>query len=118
MTRLITVEQHPATAAQESYANPAILLEGNPLLRKWAALALNNDKIKVGVMQAEPGVNRSFKDGMFEFCYLIEGVVELTPDGGEAVRYTAGDTFLMESGYKGQWRTIETYKKVYVCVYE
>lgn len=117
MSRLNTVVQHPADAPEEGYINPAILLAGNPLLQKWAPDCIAGDKIKVGVMGGEPGTNRSIKDGVFEFCYLIEGVIELTEDGCEPKLYHAGDTFYMEPGYKGQWRTIETYKKVYVCVY-
>lgn len=118
MKLLTTVEQHPVQTPEEGYINPDILLEGNPLLQKWAPMAINNNKIKVGVMGGEPGVNRSAKRGMFEFCYLIEGVIELTEEGCEPKTYKAGDTFVMEDGYRGIWRTLETYKKVYVCVYD
>ncbi|MBN26403.1 MAG: DUF861 domain-containing protein [Alteromonadaceae bacterium] len=117
MRRLQTVVQHPSEAPSESYADPTILLEGNPLLEKWAHVAAGNDNIKVGVMTCEPSVNRSVKNGFFEFCYLIEGLIELTEEGGEPVTYKAGDTFLMQDGFQGIWRTIEKYKKVYVCVY-
>ena len=61
MSRLQTVVQHPAEAPTESYANPEILIEGNPLLEKWAHVAAGNDKIKVGVMTCEASVNRSVK---------------------------------------------------------
>ncbi len=118
MRLLSTVEQHSTDVPEESYINPEILLEGNPLLKKWAPLAINNDKIKVGVMGGGPGVNRSAKTGMFEFCYLIEGKIELTEDGCAPKYFSAGDTFVMEDGYRGTWRTIDTYKKVYVCVYD
>lgn len=118
MALLKTVEQTPSEPATEGYIDPNILLQGNPLLQKWAPFIANNGEIKVGVMGGGPGVNRSVKNGVFEFCYLIDGVIELTEDGCEPIRYQAGDTFFMEDGYKGQWKTIETYKKVYVCVYK
>ena len=118
MSLLQTVVQHPSEAPATSYADPKILLEGNPLLEKWAHVASGNDKIKVGIMTCEPSVNRSVKKGFFEFCYIIEGLIELTEDGGEPVTYKAGDTFLMQEGFAGTWRTIEKYKKVYVCVYD
>lgn len=118
MSLLKTIVHHPSDAPDVSYANPAILIEGNPLLEKWPQLTTEDDKIKIGVMTCEPSVNRSVKAGFLEYCYLIEGVVEITEDGGEPVTYQAGDTFVLQNGFKGVWRTIEKYKKVYLCVYE
>lgn len=117
MTLLNTVEQSPAEKPEERFVNPDILLEGNPLLQLWAPYLSASKKVKIGVMSGEPGVNRSAKNGMLEFCYMIEGEIELTEDGCEPKRYSAGDTFFMEDGYRGTWRTIETFRKIYVCVY-
>lgn len=118
MSLLKTIVQHPSEAPDVSRANPDILLEGNPLLEKWPQLTTDGDKIKIGVMTCEPSVNRSVKKGFLEYCYLIEGVVEITEDGGEPVTYKAGDTFVLQDGFEGVWRTIEKYKKIYLCVYQ
>ena len=33
-------------------------------------------------------------------------------------RGRAGDSFVMKPGFVGVWRTIETVRKIYVCVYD
>jgi uncharacterized cupin superfamily protein len=30
----------------------------------------------------------------------------------------AGDSFVMKPGFVGVWRTLETVRKIYVCVYD
>ena len=42
----------------------------------------------------------------WEFCRVLEGVCELTPDGGEAQRFAAGDSFVIEPRLAGAWRVI------------
>ena len=49
---------------------------------------------------------------------MLEGVCELVPDGGEAVRYGEGDSFIIEPGFSGVWRVIEPMKKRYVVRYD
>jgi len=67
-------------------------------------------------MAGEPGTNKSIKGERFEFCLILEGSVEITPDGGEPQTYRAGDSFIMKPGYIGTWKTIETMRKLYVVV--
>ena len=43
-------------------------------------------------------------------------MVEITPDGGEPVIYRAGDSFVMKPGFTGNWKTIETVRKIYLTV--
>jgi uncharacterized cupin superfamily protein len=69
-----------------------------------------------GVWEATPGETRSIKGETFEFCHILTGVIEITPDGGEAVTYRAGDSFVMKPGFTGVWKTIETVRKIYVTV--
>jgi uncharacterized protein len=116
MSLLQTIEQNPSDAPRESRVPAERLLEGNPLLKAWTVDLARDGEIKTGVWQATPGLSKSIKGDSFEFCYLLEGVIELTPEGGEPVIYKAGDSFVMKPGYKGLWRTIETVKKIYVIV--
>ncbi len=62
------------------------------------------------------GETRSIKGETFEFCHILSGVIEVTPDGGEKVTYRAGDSFVMKPGFTGVWKTIETVRKIYVTV--
>lgn len=116
MSLLKTIEQHPSTPPVESLPDPERLISGNPEFKTWSQDSARDGQVKTGVWQATPGLTHSIKGEMFEFCYIIEGVVELTPDGGEPVTYRAGDSFVMKPGYVGTWRTIETVKKIYVTV--
>lgn len=116
MSLLKTIDQNPTFAVDEFQAAPDILLEGSPVFKVWPADLSKDDKVKTGIMSGTPGVNKSIKGEKFEFCLILEGVIELTPEGGEPVTYRAGDTFIMKPGYRGTWRTIETMKKLYVVV--
>ncbi|MBR9908780.1 MAG: cupin domain-containing protein [Gammaproteobacteria bacterium] len=116
MSLLKTIAQNPVEAPRESRVAPERLVEGNPLLKAWPAELAADGRIKTGIFESTPGVNKSIKGDTFEFCYLLEGVAELTPEGGEPVIYRAGDSFVMKPGYRGLWRTIETVKKIYVVV--
>jgi uncharacterized cupin superfamily protein len=72
--------------------------------------------VRTGVWEATPGETRSIKGETFEFCHLLEGVVEIAEDGGETRIYRAGDSFVMKPGFTGVWRTLETVRKIYVVV--
>lgn len=52
-----------------------------------------------------------------EFCTLLAGVVKLTDASGHVETYRAGDSFLIPSGFKGTWETIEPVRKFFV-IYE
>lgn len=51
----------------------------------------------------------------WEFCHMLEGICELTPDdGGATQRYEAGDSFVIEPGFVGVWRVLAPMKKRFV----
>jgi uncharacterized protein len=54
----------------------------------------------------------------WEFCHMLEGVCELTPDGGAPQRFEAGDSFVIEPGFTGVWRVVEPMKKRFVVRYD
>lgn len=72
--------------------------------------------VHTGVWEATPGETRSIKGETFEFCHILSGVVELTPENGEPVVYKSGDSFVMKPGFVGIWKTMETVRKIYVTV--
>jgi uncharacterized cupin superfamily protein len=53
----------------------------------------------------------------FEFCHVLEGACELTPDGGAPQRFVAGDGFVIEPGFAGVWRVLEPMRKRFVVRY-
>jgi len=46
-----------------------------------------------------------------EICYLLEGEVEVTPDGGEPVKIKAGDFVTFPAGMSCNWKISSPIKK-------
>ena len=117
MSLLKTIDTNPQFRPKQSTPTPERLISGNPSFKTWAQDVARDGMINTGVWEATPGQTRSIKGETFEFCHIIEGVVELTEEGGAApVTYRAGDSFVMKPGFKGDWRTIETVRKIYLTV--
>jgi uncharacterized protein len=90
------------------------VLEGDIVCRSWDVDSAKDGKVRAGVFESTPGVNRSIKGDTWEFCLILSGVAEITEDGQPPVTYRAGDCFIMKPGYTGTWRTLETVRKVWV----
>jgi len=54
----------------------------------------------------------------FEFCHMLEGACELVPDDAAPQRYAAGDSFVIEPGFKGVWRVLVPMKKRFFMRYD
>jgi uncharacterized cupin superfamily protein len=87
------VEGAPMTETRLDYEN-----DGRTFAGEWAA--------DVGAWRV------NYEE--WEFCHVLEGVCELTPDGGEAQRFHAGDSFVIEPGFVGVWRVIAPMRKRFV----
>ena len=90
------------------------VIEGDIVCRSWDVDSAKDGKVRAGVFESTPGVNRSIKGDTWEFCLILSGVAEITEDGQPPVTYRAGDCFIMKPGYTGTWRTLETVRKVWV----
>jgi uncharacterized cupin superfamily protein len=116
MPLLKTIDTHPAFEPKTAKVAPERLVSGDPTTKVWALDEARDGTVRTGIFEATPGENRSIKGETFEFCHIVEGVIEITPEGGEPQRYTAGDSFVMKPGFVGVWKTIETVRKIYVTV--
>jgi uncharacterized protein len=117
MSLIKTLDHNPSFAPTHALPAPERLISGNPEFSTWAMDDSRGGKIKSGVWQATPGLTHSIKGETFEFCHILEGVVEITETGQEPITYRAGDSFVMKPGFVGTWRTIETVRKIYVVCY-
>jgi uncharacterized cupin superfamily protein len=72
-----------------------------------------DEKTFVGEWSADVGAWRVAYDE-WEFCHVLEGVCELTPDGGTPQRFSAGESFVIEPGFEGVWRVIAPMRKKFV----
>lgn len=114
MTHLHTIKG--GGAREEKAVEADRLVEGSPRTLSTLDYA-RDDKIFVGEWSASVGAWRVNCEE-WEFCHVLEGVCELIPDGDDAVRYAAGDSFVIEPGFSGVWRVIEPMKKRYVVRYD
>lgn len=88
------------------------LLEGAPITE--TQLDYERDETTyAGEWSAGVGAWRVAYDE-WEFCHVLEGACELTPDGGAPQRYKAGDSFIVEPGFVGVWRVLEPMRKRFV----
>ncbi|MDT6942152.1 cupin domain-containing protein [Brucella pseudogrignonensis] len=115
MSLLIRIDPDPKTEPVLRDPLPERLISKSPKLKSWEQ-DISREDISTGIFEATPGVTHSIKGEAFEFCHIISGEIELTPDGGQHVRFKAGDSFVMKPGFTGVWNTIETVRKIYVAV--
>jgi len=92
------------------------VLEGTPVTTVWSQTDCNNGKVRVGIAEATEGKTISIKGELCEVVHLLEGVIELTEEGGDTTRFQAGDIFVMKPGFIGTWKTIEKAKKSFVVI--
>ncbi|WP_460452141.1 cupin domain-containing protein [Alsobacter sp. SYSU BS001988] len=116
MSLLKTIDPAPSSEAVLSKAAPERLISGDPAFRTWAQDSARDGTVRTGVWEASPGETVSLKGETFEFCHILDGVVEITEEDGAPATYRKGDSFVMKPGFRGVWRTIETVRKIYVVV--
>ena len=92
------------------------LISGDPSFRTWLQDLSFDGKVRTGIWEATPGLTQALKPTTYEYCLLLEGVVEIGEEGGETKVFRAGDSFCFKPGFKGTWKTLETLKKIYVAV--
>lgn len=49
-----------------------------------------------------------------EMCTVVEGILEITEEGGTLVTYKAGDQFYMAKGFTGLWESKTRFKKYFM----
>src|SRR5262249_9082042 len=102
-----------AGEAEEGAPDPSGLVEGDPRFRTWNAYESADGKTYGGIWEATPGAWRVSYDE-WESCTLLSGHSVVTPEGGRPIELRAGDTLILEPGFTGVWRVVETTRKSYV----
>jgi uncharacterized protein len=88
------------------------VLEGRPRTVTRNQYALGED-VFVGEWSSTVGAWRVSYDE-WEFCEMLEGECEVTPDEGGAKVFRRGDAFVIEPGFTGVFRVLSPMKKRYV----
>lgn len=86
-------------------------VKGNPVMKTWLEFQTADKTVVTGTWHSTTGVWHSEDTKFHEYVYLIEGLIDLTADGGETVRVKSGDAFTVEAGFTGTWNVIEPVRK-------
>jgi uncharacterized cupin superfamily protein len=118
MSNLATFSLDVTTLPEPTGRKPVApeLISGDPSFRSWIQDKSFDGKVVSAIWEATPGLTQCLKPNTYEYCYIIEGSVEISEDGGKNTIYRAGDSFGLNPGFTGTWRTLETLKKFYVAV--
>lgn len=90
---------------------PDRLISGNPVFRTWNLE--ERDGLYCGTWESTPGKWRVEYDE-WEYCHILSGKSVLTDEEGNMLEVSAGDSFILEPGFKGTWEVVETTVKEYV----
>ncbi len=90
------------------------VIEGAPIAETRVDYE-RDERIYAGEWSASEGAWRVSYDE-WEFCHVLEGACELTPDDGPPRAYKAGDSFVIEPGFKGVWRVMQAMRKRFVIL--
>ena len=84
-----------------------IVVEGKPSMRTQI-LHTNKEKTMIsGIWEATEGTYHATYSA-YEFVHIITGKIIITPDDGtSAITVKAGDSFVVESDFKGTWKIVE-----------
>lgn len=85
-----------------------IIIERNPSGKRLEALGVFDWPIWEKEVSAFP-----WSYDAEETCYLLEGRVVVTPDGGEPVQFGAGDLVVFPVGLRCSWNISKAVRKHY-----
>ncbi|WP_322891939.1 MULTISPECIES: cupin domain-containing protein [unclassified Yoonia] len=94
-----------------SRPTPEKLIAGDPVFTTWNLE--ETDGLYAGIWQSTPGKWRISYDE-WEYFTLTAGKSIITPDGGDPVVMTTGDSYVIRPGFAGTWEVVETTVKDYV----
>jgi uncharacterized cupin superfamily protein len=90
-------------------------VDGNPSMTRWREYVSDDQSVRCAWWEGTPGTYHATYDA-WEFIHLLEGKITITPDGGDSRHVGAGDTFIIEKGFKGTWKIEE--KALKVCAFK
>ena len=89
-------------------------IEGNQMEASVSLAIHAGGTVEIGVWECTPGRFTADRTASAEFCHFIAGRVEMTHADGRTQILGPGDAINLPQGWKGEWRVIETVRKLYV----
>ncbi|GAB4291563.1 MAG: cupin domain-containing protein [Methylophaga sp.] len=87
-------------------------VEGSPTMKTYLERVSADGKFLTGYWEATPGTYQVTYNAD-EMVHMFEGKATLTDSDGNSVTYQGGDSFVVEAGFKGTWKTEETVRKIF-----
>lgn len=107
--------RHTKAATEASDPPFDRLVSGQPKGETINVFESTDGKLFSGIWRATVGAWR-VKYSETEYCHITKGRARLIEKGGATVEVSAGDGFIIESGFKGVWEVIEDMEKHYMIV--
>jgi uncharacterized cupin superfamily protein len=97
----------------EYYLAPEKLIAGNPKQTLWMHYTDASKKFFAGIWHSEVGKWRiAYTEE--EYCKVLDGTSVITDSSGNAVTVTAGESFVIPSGFIGTWEVVTPTRKEFV----
>lgn len=94
---------------------PERIIQGAPVA---STLVLQDTPThQLGLWRVTPGEFVTDHSGYVEYVHVLGGAGQLIDDDGTVTELTEGTTVLMQPGWKGRWRVVETISKVFTVIY-
>ena len=98
-----------------SPAAPVPVPLGEPVstVRSISRISSSRATTRLGVWECTPGRwVRQIKQA--EFCHFLSGVAIFTPEGGDPIRFEAGDVAHFPENSAGVWDVVETSRTIFM----
>ena len=96
-------------------ADKACPKTGTPFTNTWNYFDHSSGNFRVGIWDSTAG-SWEHDHPQLEFCYIVEGSVEITEeDGGIVHTFDAGSSFVVPKGLRVTWNVKEYAKKILVA---
>ncbi|WP_095151551.1 cupin domain-containing protein [Pseudomonas sp. Irchel s3b5] len=99
-------------APRETEINDPAVVDAPYRSSSWRHFVRPDKNAVAGIWEAGPHLERCQCD-YDELCHILEGTVRLTDTEGVSRTFTAGDSFVVASGFNGMWENLTPVRKVY-----
>lgn len=112
--RITPLSKVPAQEPQITPTAAAVLVSGDGDTRTWPAFASADGVVTSGVWESEAFCKKKAHPDSMEFCYILEGNVEISDQNGNVASFGPGDAFIVEPGFDGVWESLTRVRKYFV----
>jgi uncharacterized cupin superfamily protein len=106
--------QDLATAEIGAFSPKPTSIEGDQVEAARTLFQSEDGSLQIGIWECTPGRFTADRSQSSETCHIISGRVEMTRLDGETRQLGPGDLLVLPQGWVGEWRILETTRKLYV----